>query len=239
MIPLRIHWVLLIAVCLLLAGCTGTGRDNIHGNAAIDWVDFVMLDGQYYSVLHNAVPANPEDVSDKEMGKTEFMLFGVVTNPGYNIQNGDAALLPVGTKLYPIKGFKPTQLIAVRDPEKAGGYRLYAGEEPSQLPQLHYGGIAKDKVERVELYRSQDTKPLRTLQGAEKEQFIRLLEIGQDVERYTPQNKGQDPVAYQMVFYTGGPLAFSFPLQDDGERVYFFPQTTRLVDASIRTLLQP
>ncbi len=236
---MKIRYIAIIAVCLLLAGCVKTGRDNIHGNAEIDWVDFVMLDGRFYSVLYNAVPANLEDVTDKAIGKTEFKLAGTVTNPGYKTQNGDASYLPVGTELYPIKGFEPAQLIAVRDPEKVGGYRLYAGEGPSQLPQLQYGGIAKDKVERIELYQSPDARPPRTLQGAEKEQFIRLLEIGQDVERYTPQNKGQDPVAYQMVFYTGDPLAFSFPLQDDGERVYFFPQTTRLVDASIRTLLQP
>ncbi|MDF2936817.1 MAG: hypothetical protein K0Q90_2190 [Paenibacillaceae bacterium] len=236
---MRLRGFLIIAVCFLLAGCARTGRDNIHGNAAIDWVDFVMLDDHLYNILYNVIPANPEDVTAKAIGKTEFKLAGMVTNPGYKTQNGDAAYLPVGTELYPIKGFEPAQLIAVRDPEKVGGYRLYAGEGPSQLPQQYYGGIPKDKVERIELYRSQDTRPLRTLQGAEKDQFIRLLEIGQDVERYTPQNKGKDPASYQMVFYTGGPLAFSFPLQDDGERVYFFPQTTRLLDPAVRDLLQP
>ncbi|MOA63482.1 hypothetical protein D3C78_1892290 [compost metagenome] len=45
---------------------------------------------------------------------------------------------------------------------------------------LHYKDIPKDKVERVELYRSNETTSFNTLLNDEKDQFIQLLENGKD-----------------------------------------------------------
>jgi hypothetical protein len=102
----------------------------------------------------------------------------------------------------------------------------------------HYKDVPKDKLERVELYRSNEVKPYKTLYDREKQRFIELLESGKDTPNYTPQNKTGDPVYYQMVFFTDEPIAYAFSLADDGTNVYFSPWDTRLVSDEIRELIQ-
>ncbi|MNC82096.1 hypothetical protein D3C87_2139950 [compost metagenome] len=59
------------------------------------------------------------------------------------------------------------------------------------------------------------------------------------MESYETQWKGKDPAYYQMVFYTGDPIVYSFSLTDDDAQVYFHPDGTRLLDPAVRTLLRP
>lgn len=241
---MKSRYFLFIILCLLLAGCPKAepgqrDYDEINGNAIVDWVDFVMLNGHSYKGLYEGVIADPEQVTDKAVGRTTFKVADVVSNPGYKTRDGDAAFLPIGTELYRVKGFEADELIASRDPERIGGYRLYAETEFVNSVQRHYGDVPKDKTVRIELYRTQETKPYKTLQGTDKERFIQLLDAGQDVESYIPPNRDTDPIHYQMVFYADGPIAHSYAIFDEGEQVYFSPWTTRLVDPAIRTLLQP
>ncbi len=236
---MKIRYIAIIAVCLLLSACTQGGRDNIHGNAEIDWVDFLMLDGRSYTGLYETVIADPETVTDKKAGRTTFKVADVVTNPGYKIQNGDAAFLPIGTELYLVKGFKKDELIAARDSERIGGFRLYAEIEFAKTVQRHYTEIPRETITHIELYKGQETKPYKTLQGLEKSQLLQLLDGRRDVENYMPQSRDQDPAQYRVVFYSGGSLAYSYSLFDDGVQAYFSPDSTRLLDPAIRTLLQP
>lgn len=229
--------LMIAAILMLLAGCSRQERDGITVQAEIDWVDFVMLNGHSYTGLYNSIIADPANVTEEEAGRTAFKVADVVSNPDYTIKDGDAAFLPIGTVLYKVKGYTADQLIAAKNKDRIGGYSLYAENEFVKTVQLHYGDIPKDKTVRIELYRGQETKTYKSLRDSEKDRFIQLLDAGRDVEMYTSL---QDSARYyHMVFYTDGPLAYSFTILDDGSQVCFYPMGTRLVDSAIRPLLQP
>jgi hypothetical protein len=161
----------------------------------------------------------------------------VVTNPNYKTKSGDAGFLEIGTKLYRVKGFEANDIIAAEDVSRIGGYRLYAGDEFVKTMRNHYKDVPKDKVGRVELYHYNEKKPYKTLYNSEKEQFIMLLENGDDIPNYSSQNNGSDPTYYHMIFYTEEPFAYAFTLVDDGTNVFFSPWDTRIVDDKIRKLI--
>lgn len=238
----RIMRILMIMMGLVvfLGGCTtGMNTNSIRGNAVIDWVDFVKLNGHSYTGLYEQVLKNPNDVTDEIVGEVKFKVGDVVTNPNYKTKAGDAAFLEIGTKLYRVNGFKSDELIAAKDDNRIGGYRLYAGDDYAKTMRLHYKDVPKDQVERIELYHSDQTTPFNTLANNEKERFIELLDQGKDTRNYNPQNKDGDPIYSTMVFFTDGPLGYAYTIADDGVNVFFFPWDTRIVDDEMRKWLNP
>jgi len=69
---------------------------------AIDWIDVVKINGTTYKSNHPRQEITAADIGD-EIGAIQFTMSGQVNNPHYRIKDGDAAFLPVGTKLYSIK----------------------------------------------------------------------------------------------------------------------------------------
>ena len=65
---------MVILVCMLLSGCSNpiTNSTSIHGNAIIDWVDFVKLDGNTYTDMFQCVIKDPSDVTNQVVGEVEF-----------------------------------------------------------------------------------------------------------------------------------------------------------------------
>ena len=169
----------------------------------------------------------------------KFKVADVVTNPNYRTKDGDAAYLAEGTRLYRVEGFGPDEIIAAEDPDKIGGYRLYAEEDFCRTIAHHYADMPKDRVERIALFANGETHPFRALTGEEAERFIALLESGEDKPGFTPDRTHGDPAYYTMVFYTDGPLALAYHLEDDGTSVYFHPDFARVVDDEIRQILEP
>lgn len=224
----------LLLIIELLSGCEHS--NPIKGNAVIDWVDFVKLNGVTYTGLWENVIKDPSDVTDQVVGKVKFKVADVVTNPNYRTKEGDAAFLKEGTKLYRVKGFEAVEIIAAKAENVIGGYRLYAGDDYFKTIRRHYKDVPKDEVERIELYRESEVTPYKALSGKEKDRFIQILESGQDTENYNPKG---DPIYYKMVFYTDEPLAYAYHLADDGEHVFFSPWATRIVSEDIRPLIQP
>lgn len=210
---------------------------SIKGNAIIDWVDFVKMNGRSYSGLYAGVLVDGRDVTDHAVGEVKFMVSGAVSNPEYKTKDGDAAFLPIGTKLFEVKGFKPEELVAVEDKNVVGGYRLYAEDAYFKTIHRNFKDVPYDKVSQIELYKMNDTAPYRTLAGSEKTEFIHLLRSGENSPNYNPSSENGDPVYYHMVFYTDEPIAHSFSIADDGEHVYFHPWDTSIVDNRILTLM--
>ncbi|MNZ72731.1 hypothetical protein D3C78_911180 [compost metagenome] len=182
---------------------------------------------------------NPDDVTDEIVGEVKFKVGDVVTNPDYKTKAGDAAFLEIGTKLYRVTGFESNELIAAKDENRIGGYRLYAGDEYAKNMRLHYKDVPKDQVERIELYHSNETTPFNTLVNDDKDRYIHILDSGRNTPNYNPQNKDGDPTYYTMAFYTDGPLGYAYTIADDGVNVFFFPWDTRIVDDEIRKWLKP
>lgn len=228
----------LLAAIVLLCGCSRMPSNPIQGNAIIDWVDFLKLNGKSYTGLWEGVLKDPLDVTDEVVGEVEFKVADVVTNPGYRTKDGDAAFMEKGTKLYRVKGFEPDELLAAKDDEKIGGFRIYAEDEFSKKLHSRYEDISKGGVERIELYGLDAVTPYKTLVDGDKERFIQLLDNGKDTPGYSSPNRERDPDYRRMVFYMDGPIAYSFTIADDGTNVFFSPWETRLVDTEIRTLLQ-
>jgi hypothetical protein len=235
---LRILFLITIAAAFF-SGCSRLIDNPFQGKAVIDWVDFVKLNGYTYTGLYNRTLQDPGLVTDRAAGEVKFKVADVVTNPNYRTKDGDAAFLEMGTKLYEVEGFAVHELIAVHDEHRTGGYRLYAEEGFAETIDHHYRDMPKDKIERVELFRSNETKPFRALTGDEKARFVELLETGTDKSNFQPDPSGGDPVHYKMMFYTDEPLAYVYDLFDDGRQVFFHPWDTRVVDAEIRPFIQP
>lgn len=232
-------WIMVMGLVIFLSGCSNINNNDVNnpikGNASIDWVDFVKLNGNTYTGLHESAINNPADVTNEVAGEVEFKVGDVVTNPNYRTKAGDAAFLEIGTKLYRVEGFEADKLIAAKDDQRIGGYRLYVSEDYAKTMRLHYKDMPKDKIERIELYRSNETTPFNTLESDdEKKSFIQLLENGKDSGSYIPQNQDGDPAYYTMVFYTDEPIAYAFSLADDGVNVFFHPWNTTIVDDEIR-----
>ncbi|AIQ40653.1 hypothetical protein MKX70_27900 [Paenibacillus sp. FSL R7-0312] len=234
---MKLKILIVLTAVIVLCGCSGNTR--IKGGSAIDWVDFLKLNGHSYTGSWENVIKNPAQVTTETIGEVDFKVADVVTNPHYQTKDGDAAFLEKGTKLYRIEGFKTDEVIAAKDETRIGGYRLYVEDDYSNNLQQRYNDVIKHNIERVELYHQDDVKPYKTLTEDETKRFIHLLESGKNTQNHSPQNKNGDPEYYQVVLYTGRPFAFSFSLVDDGVNVFFSPWDTRIVGDEIRSLLQP
>jgi hypothetical protein len=218
---------LLVLSLLLLSSCQSRGASNpIKGmnQTSISWVDFVQLgQGQYIGVDH-AIIADTTLVSDDVVGIVEFKVLGVVTNPNYRIQVGDAAILNKGTKLYRIEGFASDELIAAEDEHRMGGYRLYRAENASNNYNRNLQELLQKNIEKIEWYNSQELTPFMVLDASQSQSLVTILKESKpgngDSVRIPRDN--YNAKHYQLVMYTDEPIAYSFSLTDEGEYVTFY-----------------
>jgi len=235
---LRRTWLVTMAILILLiTGCSHMKTNPFGGQTAIDWVDFVRLGDRHYSNEYGTILADPSLVTGEVVGTVKFKVADAVTNPGYRTRSGDAAFLPKGTKLYRIEGYTPDEAIAARDETRIGGYRLYFEDGIRGQMALQYNALPKDRIERIDLIRSGETVPYRSLKNAEKDAFVKLLEAGTE-EQPSSAAGAPDPVYRSVVFYTDGPLAFVCALVDDGLAVYLTPDRTLRIKDEVRSLIE-
>lgn len=106
-------FALALVPLLGLAACAALPSANSQ-HIQIDWVDFIRFGGITYTPLPVSCG---RALSARDLGPvfavTSFKLDGNVQDPGYQSKDGDAAFLPVGTKVYAVKGYKPTFRLAV------------------------------------------------------------------------------------------------------------------------------
>lgn len=214
-------------------------RHNLSGvQTVIDWVDFVKLNGKNYTGLYDAVIQEPSDITDVVVGTVKFKVADHVTNTNYKTRDGDAAFLEIGTSLYKVKGYDNNEIIAVKDSQRIGGYKLYVQDDDVRSIRKHYMDLDRSRVEHIELYHNGETKPFNVLKDQDVKTFIQYLDTGQDSPDYMAKTQDGDPAFYEMVFYIDGPFAYMYNILDDGEQVYFHPWDTRLVSPNIRQYLK-
>lgn len=113
---------------LLIAACQYPGADS-GCTAQIDWVDFIQIGSTQYL----AQPGTGTGVQESDLGsvyaRVKLKVSGHVCDPSYRLKDGDAAFLDVGTPIYQLNGFPPTQRLAAR---AGGGLILYQAGQPSQ-----------------------------------------------------------------------------------------------------------
>ena len=199
-------WTLIVVVGILLAGCSTnpSKQDNNIFKTTIDWVEFVQWENTEYIRNYEASELDIEWPIGKELGEVAFMLNGHAGTQ-YQINNGDAAYLPIGTKLYEMEGYDPAfRIVAngdVFEVARPGKARLFGDF-------LDLNG----KVERVILQSNEDLSFIHEFSQKHSEEFIeQLLTIP-----YAPDSENRE----------GEQIFFAIELKDGSmTRSLYLPET--------------
>ncbi|KRF44016.1 hypothetical protein ASG93_03660 [Paenibacillus sp. Soil787] len=214
---------MLLLTIALLSGCWGIG-----GQAIIDWVDFLKLNGISYSHYWNAVLMDPAKIGVK-IGEVAFQVADNVHNPGYKTKDGDAAFLAKGTDVFAVEGYSDHSVVAVKDPKAFNGYRLYANDQKMQELSVSLEP-AEQTVKRAGIYKEySDDKPIAEMQSGSASFFVSLLKRSEDRESYTPNQTNGDPKMYRFVIDTGKSIGYSNVIQDDGVSFYWQDRNVKLL----------
>ena len=103
------------------------------GNAAIDWTDFIRLDGVTYQSNYYEKGVAEKDIGEP-VAEVRCKISDIVTDPEYDIRDGDAAFLEAGSVIYSVKGYPAWFRLAA---ERDGTWMLY---EPDTAPEARTGG---------------------------------------------------------------------------------------------------
>lgn len=71
----------------------------------IDWIDVVKLKNQKFETNYPRQEVSATEI-DQKIGDIQFTLSGQVSNPNYQMRNGDATFLPEGTEIFSMKNDK-------------------------------------------------------------------------------------------------------------------------------------
>ncbi|NHM31205.1 hypothetical protein [Neobacillus terrae] len=220
-----------ILLFFLLSGCNPF-QPLLNNYAIIDWVDFIKWDGKEYVGIFNGTLSDKVYLGNK-IGQVRFKVADNISDPYYRTKDGDAAFLKKGTEIYSIKG-KPN-LIAVKSPWDINGYRIYCDSEKEEIWQ--FSNLPFEKVQRVEIYQSniknRNQQINKLTLSKDIKTFIELLNEGVPHPNYTPHTQSSDPTSFQVIFYTGEPIAYNFNLQFDGKSYYWFPNDTAVLPKEI------
>lgn len=232
--------VLWAGICLVLAACNtypepstqGGNEENQGVEVAIDWVDFVHWEGKQYQGAHGAVLADPEFLGEK-VGEVEFKVAENVSDPAYQTKNGDAAFWEKGTAIYGVKN--TTDVIAIPDAHEVNSYSLYFFGDAKEKFSRNFKDLHLEEVDKVEFHQGYNTPELlSTLTEKERlDRLFGLLKDGHIDDTYS----GGDAEVYPMIFYTGEPVAYNFPLFFDEKAWFWHPQDTEFISNEIEGLI--
>ncbi|MDR4947372.1 hypothetical protein [Neobacillus cucumis] len=229
---MRKTFCLVFLFMFILAGC-----NSFHQNAIIDWVDFVKWDGIEYDGIYNGVLAD-ESYINKKIGEVKFKVADNVSDPEYKLKNGDAAFHKKGTPIYSIKD--NTDIIAVKSTLAINGYSVYFSRE-GQKKHWRFQDMPIDQVNKMEIYLVQPSNTRKLLSQIKSSdqinRFIQILKNSKDSPHFQPNVEKGDPLYYQIVFYTGEPIAYLQSLQFDGTTYYWFPDDTAVLSNEIQEFL--
>ena len=228
-------WFFLLAGLMLLGGCSNSIFDKMTGTQTIiDWVDFIKWKDKSYDAIYDAVLAD-ESYIGGAVGKVAFKGADNVTNTNYKTKNGDAAFHEKGTEIFAVKG--EPDLLAVKDNEEIGGYRLYYTRETAEY-KWHFQDVPLEDVKRIEFYSIYNTaegnKLVSTWKSPDDIQEIeQLLASSREQADFSPNTAEKDPDYYQIILFTDRPVAYRYNIQFDGETYYWFPWETNILSADI------
>lgn len=227
-------WSFLIAGLMLLGGCSNNFFNSItRTESIIDWVDFIKWDNKSYEAVYDAVLTD-ESYIGEAIGTVTFKVADNVTNSNYKTKNGDAAFHEKGTVFFAVKG--EPDLLAVKDDEEIGGYRIYYTRDAGKY-RWRFQDMPLENVKRIEfysIYTAEGNKLLSTWESPDDIQEIgQLLTSSMEQVNFTPNTTEKDPDYYQIILYTGGPFAYRYNIQFDGETYYWFPWETHILSEKI------
>ena len=226
--------LLFFLLFLFIAGCRPLAY---IGGSKIDWVDFIRLDGIEYQGIHTGALANKVYIG-KKIGTVKFKVADNVKNPNYKIRNGDAAFHEKGTEIFQIKN--QPHLIAVKNTKAVNGYQVYFSSDDIDY-QWHFKEMPTEKVKRIEIYLAEPMKGDKLISKLTKsndvDRFLRLLVESEETADFQPNIEKEDPVFYEMIFYTEDPIAYKYNMQFDGETYYWHPWDTSILSDEIKVFM--
>jgi hypothetical protein len=229
--------------CILLTACnnptSSTNPTSItNRNTIIDWVDFIKINGTQYEVINSAIITDYSYIG-KKIGEVDFKVADNVSNPKYQIKNGDAAFWEPGTEIFEVLNMP--ELIAVPDEDEINGFRIYHEESVQRDYKQHFKDLDLDIVKKVEFYKG-DNKPhvLNTLNNKEEiTEFFALIGNGETNSEFNPDISHGEPEYYQMVFYSDEQIAYKFNLFFDSKVWFWHPWDTSIVSKEIERFVRP
>jgi hypothetical protein len=230
--------LLLALAILVLASCAKPLFST--QNTIIDWVDFVKLNGMTYEGMHHsAVLADPGLVTDQVAGVVKFNVEQNVSNPSYQIKDGDAAFLEKGTELYVIAGIDPEYCIGVKNNSVINGYKIYRNRDYESGPSWKFQDLDQSKVKTIKIYEGYNgSEQLVEYKGEEILQILDLLNSSEQVLNYEPYTKEGDLKYYRMVLMDGNPIVQVHTVNKDDINYYWHPDSTQLLSVSISEYLR-
>ncbi|WHY64493.1 hypothetical protein [Neobacillus sp. SuZ13] len=220
---------LFIFLVFILSGC-----QSLSQNTIIDWVDFIKWDGKMYEGINTCVIADEKHI-DKKLGEVKFKVADNVSDPEYKTKNGDAAFHEKGTDIFTIKG--EPNLLAVKSSRAINGYNLYYSRD-EEKNRWQFKDMPAEKVIRIEIYQentANGTKRITEIKNINQiNHLLQILKTSKDSPSYQPNMKNGDPDMFQIVLYTGDPVAYMFPLQFDGHNYFWFPSETSILSDEIQ-----
>ncbi len=225
-------WMMLSLLIVLLAGCQPTIFGGSH--TIIDWVDFIKWNGKDYNVLYSGVLADEQYIG-KEIGTVNFKVADNVTDTSYKTKDGDAAFHEKGTKLFVIEGQE--DLLAVKDESVVNGYRIYFAAEGTKN-KWDFKNLPLDEVQKIEIYLAYTQDGPKQLAEIQEKQdidnFLELLNTSEENLSFQSNTTNGDPIYYEVVLYTGEPIAYQYGVQFDGTTYYWHPWETAIISDEIR-----
>jgi hypothetical protein len=196
----------LLATCILLSACTAdspvsVGPDGCAkggGTAVISWVNVIKLEGITYSADFGAQGSLGKEDLGSKFGKTRCKLADVVTDPQYDLRDGDATFLEPGTPVYEVQGYELWFRLAAR---LDGRWVLY---EADRVPGAEFGDDLLDirgKVTYISINSPKDgTTELAVIRGEDRVGPLveMLLEAPVDQDRNPPEEEYDDQVFLEI-----------------------------------------
>ncbi|ALC92376.1 hypothetical protein AM500_23365 [Bacillus sp. FJAT-18017] len=220
-------WYILLLV-IVLAGCQSNPFQQTH--VEIDWVDFIKWDGVEYDGILEGVLAN-ESFIGKKIGEVNFKVADNVSDSNYRIKDGDAAFHEKGTALYEIKGLPG--FLAVKDEGAINGYRVYYARSEDEEYKWHFKDMPIDKVNRIQIYQSYTAQGNSLVNEIESKEevaaFMKLLLTSETNSSFSPNTQNGDPTYYDIVLYTGEPIAYKYGMAYDGKTYFWSPWDTSIL----------
>ncbi|WP_138420387.1 hypothetical protein [Aquibacillus sediminis] len=228
------QFLIIILSVPFLAACQSIDKTDSNAHTIIDWVDFVKINGKQYESVYSAIIADPTFIGE-EISEVAFHISDNVSNPGYQIKDGDAAFLDEGTKLHAVQN-KP-DMLAVKNNNTINGYRLYQTGNQSNW---HYQDLDKRAINKIEMYTS--SPPPQRLNKIENpseiEKILTILDQRETKPSFRPSIENGDPDRYTVVFYTDQVIAQQYTLSYDGGTWYWHPWDTEVLPDKIETYLK-
>ena len=187
------RWFLITILTLAFLGLVSCASTT-------DWVNFIKYNGiTYVGDSANAGRALTRNDLGPQFATVKSKLSGNVTIPGYQLQDGDAAFLNVGTPIYTMKGYKSTFRLAAYDSNNNNRLVLF---EADTNPNAKRGSDLLDIGSKVQYIGVNKEEDGTTQLGAIKDPNKIALLTQMVLTAYVDQSRSpQDEPGYFISFY--------------------------------------